>query len=117
MSESHDPNMGQWALGAFTTLLGLCFAWLWSRVEGIENRLGTRIAENAAAHANTTTAGDRELWAALATERQRAEDFRTKIIEQVGALPNKADLAAMEERISRRIESHPWAGQQHRTNQ
>lgn len=97
----------QWALGIVVGMLTLALGWLWTRVEGLDGRLNTRIAESARTSATDTAAGDRDLWSAVNNERQRAEDHRVKMLERVAGLVTKEDLAAMEERLSKRIDRHP----------
>lgn len=104
---SSEVGIVQWALGIVVGVLTVALGWLWTRVEGLDGRLQARIAEVARAAAIDTAAGDRDLWSAYTTERQRAEDYRSKMLERVGGLVTKEDLAAMEARISQRIDRHP----------
>jgi uncharacterized protein HemX len=101
MADAHnDPGLLGWALGAVATAVAAAFSWIWNRMQALENRLDARVAATEAHDKTHASASDvRDLWAAITEDRKEVSAFRERILERVGQLPTKEDLAATEARL------------------
>ena len=95
-----DPNLVQWLLGLFATIIVGWVARLWIKIDGISREIAKGNTDVAAA----ATAADREIWAAITKDRDSNETYRTRMLERLAEIPTKSDLAAMETRMSQRFE-------------
>lgn len=91
MAEPHDVNLTQWALGALAAAVAAGFGWLRQQLSRAEDRM---------------TSEDAKLWQAITVDRDKAQAFRESMLERVGKLPTKDDLAAMERRIVDTLDRH-----------
>lgn len=112
-----DLNTGQWALSAAAGLQALLLGWLWQRQGSTETRLDGRITEaersargGAEAARAAGDAGIDKLWNAVTEDRKAASEHRERMIERMGAVATREDLANMEARIMKQLEHQRTPG-------
>ncbi len=91
MAEPHDVNLTQWALGALAVAVAAAFGWLRQQIARAEDRMA---------------AEDSKIWSEVTKDRDRADEFRERTLERLGAMPTKEDLAAMEARLMASLDRH-----------
>lgn len=91
MADSPDVPLLQWALGGVSAGLTAAFSWLWNRLAAVETRIETQL---------------RDVWAAISDDRKTAQASRERMLERLGEMPTKADLAQLENRIAAMLSRH-----------
>lgn len=99
----NDVNLAQWALGGATAGLTGALTWLWNRMSGMEARLDGRISAAGAA----AKSDNRDIWSAITEDRRSATAYRERTLERLAEMPTKADLRALEDRITAALNRTP----------
>lgn len=91
MADNPDAPLLQWALGGISAGLTAAFTWLWNRLGAVESRIESQL---------------RDVWSAISDDRKTAQASRERMLERLGEMPTKADLAQLENRIAAMLSRH-----------